>query len=162
MKTLYTHCYDITISYDPANKAEAVITSTMNKPDTPENDLFNATVTGLEAMILAHFLAGVDITASAYLDGIEMTYQALRNRCAEGVADDNIVTVEKSRRVNASVDETVHYEVNKADWQAALDEHGSEEIALYELQCAMKATRTFCEAEIDEVNEEFDVSIAEL
>lgn len=162
MKTLNTNCYGISISYDPSDKSGASISSAMKEQDSPENKAFNAAVDGLESIILAHFCAGLDITSPAYLEGIEAAYQALGNNIDEDTIGEDVVTIQKSRRVNALADETIHYEINKTDWEAALAEHGSEEMALYELQRQLKVTRSFCEAEIDEVNAEFEVDVVEI
>jgi hypothetical protein len=162
MKTLNTNCYGISISSDPSNKSGASISSAMKKQDTLENKTFNTAVDGLESIILAHFCAGLDITSPAYLEGIETAYQALGNNIDEDTTDEDVVTIQKSRRVNASADETIHYEINKADWEAALDEHESEEIALLELQRELKVKRSFYEVEIDEIIAEFEVDVVEI
>jgi hypothetical protein len=76
--------------------------------------------------------------------------------------DDSVTTIEKTRNVVASASEVIHYEVNKADWEEALEEHGSEEVALVELMHKLKTNRTFYETEINEVNEEFDVCVCDI
>ena len=41
--------------------------------------LFNAGIDALESIILAHAVAGIDVTAPAYIEGIETAAQALGN-----------------------------------------------------------------------------------
>lgn len=82
-------CFGIVLH---VNGSSAAIRSTMHEPSPkPEDfddvvdhiaesravDRFNAKVDALEALILAHATAGVDITQRAYVDGIETAYQAL-------------------------------------------------------------------------------------
>ncbi|MGR5448529.1 hypothetical protein ACP3V3_01850 [Vibrio sp. PNB22_3_1] len=78
MKTLELGVYGITITYySEQDKGGCAITTDLKEPDTLDNDEFNAAVDGIESMILAHFAAGVDITCTAYLEGIETTYNAI-------------------------------------------------------------------------------------
>lgn len=72
------------------------------------------------------------------------------------------ITIQKSRRVNASADEVVHYEVNKADWVTALSESDNEEEALLKLQSESKATRTYYDVDVDEIHAEFEVAVTEI
>lgn len=76
--------------------------------------------------------------------------------------DDSVTTIEKTSNISASASEVIHYEVNKADWEEALEEHGSEEVALAELQRDLKTKRTFYETEINEVVEESDVYVCDI
>ena len=41
---------------------------------------YNAAVNGLEALILAHACAGLDVVSPAYLEGIETAVEAIVNR----------------------------------------------------------------------------------
>jgi len=47
--------------------------------DTEEVVIFNTAMDALESMILAHACAGIDITAPAYLEGIETAVQSCAN-----------------------------------------------------------------------------------
>lgn len=51
------------------------------KVDTNEegDDLYNAAMDGLESMILAHAIAGIDIQSPAYIKGIETAVNACAN-----------------------------------------------------------------------------------
>jgi len=44
-----------------------------------EDELYNAAMDGIEAMILAHTIAGVDVENSAYLEGIETAVEGCAN-----------------------------------------------------------------------------------
>jgi hypothetical protein len=44
-----------------------------------DHELYNAGVDGVEALILAHACAGIDITTPAYLEGIETAVDAIAN-----------------------------------------------------------------------------------
>ena len=162
METINTNCYGISISHDPDNKAPATIVSSMKEMDTHENKAFNSAVDGLEAIILAHHCAGIDITAPAYLEGIETAYEAIGNNIQEDTPNNDVATIQKERQVNANATETIYYEVSRADWDSALEKHGSEEIALYELQRDLKVTISSHEVDVDEVEEEFNVMVIEV
>ena len=47
--------------------------------DISEADLFNAAMDGIESMILAHAIAGVDVESPAYLEGIETAVEGCAN-----------------------------------------------------------------------------------
>lgn len=155
---LDTDCYGITITYDPSNKNAASISSNMKEPETPENVSFNAAIDGIESLILSHFCAGLDITAPSYLEGVETAYEAISNN-TDNPQDPETVTIQKLRRVDAIADETIHYRISRSDWENAVKKYDSEEIALYELQKELKVTRVFYEADVDEVNAEFELEI---
>ena len=50
-----------------------------NQSDYKETELFNASMDGIESMILAHASAGVDIESPAYLEGIETAVGSCSN-----------------------------------------------------------------------------------
>jgi hypothetical protein len=52
---------------------------TPGDPDGIEEQLFNAAVDGLESIILAHAVQGIDIEAPAYVQGIKDALQAIDN-----------------------------------------------------------------------------------
>ena len=128
-----------------------------------DNDAFKAAVDALEAIILAHFCAGIDITTPAYLEGIETAYIAIVNRLAGGEDDcenENTLTIIKERNIHATASETITYEVNKDKWQAALEDNDDdEEQALLQLQLQTDAKRVDVEAEIDECIQEHDCNV---
>ncbi len=76
MKIIELGIYGIEISHHSDGNGCA-ITSQMKEPDCLDNDMFNTAVDGLESIILGHFSAGIDVTASEYLEGIETAYSAL-------------------------------------------------------------------------------------
>lgn len=47
--------------------------------ETKKVELYNAAMDALESMILAHSLAGIDVTTPAYMEGIETAVEACAN-----------------------------------------------------------------------------------
>ena len=47
--------------------------------DTPKDGYYITAINGLEALILAHACAGVDVSAPAYVDGIKTAVQSIAN-----------------------------------------------------------------------------------
>lgn len=68
----------ITISPDGGGGS---ITSTDLKTEheDEEDELYNAAMDGIESMILAHAIAGVDVESPAYLEGIETAVEGCAN-----------------------------------------------------------------------------------
>lgn len=161
MKSLSLDALGITIQFNPENTAGANISSDMPAPESEANKEFNAAVNGLESTILAHFCAGLNIAQSAYLDGIKVSYEAICNQydAEKNDSDDDLIIITDSRRIKAAVDEQVDYEVNKSDWEQALESAGDEELALESLKEADKAKRTYVDTDVVEVIEEFERSI---
>lgn len=75
-KVIQTALFDIVIDGDPVG---ASITSTLHEADTDENSLYNAAIDGLESLVLAHYCAGIDVTSSEYIEGVETAAQAIGN-----------------------------------------------------------------------------------
>ena len=77
-------CYGITVTLARENAVEepgaGSIVSDLREGDTAANRQYNAAVDGLEALILAHACAGVDVESPAYLEGIETAVDAIANR----------------------------------------------------------------------------------
>ncbi|APE04098.1 hypothetical protein BM526_19205 (plasmid) [Alteromonas mediterranea] len=71
------------ITFDDNNKRAASITSDMLHDTDKDNEASKAAVGALEAIILAHFCAGIDITTPDYLEGIETAYLEIINRIAD-------------------------------------------------------------------------------
>ena len=71
MKTIVLPIFGIVITL---HEGGGSITSNMkeddNITDVPDDELYNASCDGIESMILAHVVAGVDVESSAYLEGI--------------------------------------------------------------------------------------------
>lgn len=81
-QTLRLPCIGITLRLwppaDPRKPASGTITSDLRQ-DGPEDPLFTAAIDGLEALVLAHACAGVDVASPAYIEGIEMAVEAISN-----------------------------------------------------------------------------------
>jgi hypothetical protein len=166
MQTLALGCYGITLTYGEFDKGCASIFSDMKAENIPANEEFNTAIDGLESLILAHFCAGVDIQSTAYLEGIEVAFEAICNHIESDVSDNSKVKIQKTQRINAIVDQTIHYEIDRVDWELALEEHGSEEGALIELQNEnsneSKVVQVFIESSVDEVNATFEIEVCEI
>ena len=77
-------CYGITVTLARENAVEepgsGTIVSDLREPETALNRPYNSAVDGLEALILAHACAGIDVESPAYLEGIETAVDAIANR----------------------------------------------------------------------------------
>jgi hypothetical protein len=74
--------FDITVvlSYNDEGEVDGSdITSGLKEEENDENELYNAACDGIEAMILAHAAAGIDIESPAYIEGIETAVEACGN-----------------------------------------------------------------------------------
>ena len=101
-KVIITGCYGITVdlideelhALTPTRYNGGTITSDLHeepnlekfKEDTEELEheinacnVYNAAMDGIEAMVLGHACAGIDITTPAYLEGIEFAVQGCAN-----------------------------------------------------------------------------------
>lgn len=77
-------CFGITVHLErersPGSPAHGSITSQLKEPGRGILvRRFNAAIDGLEALILAHACAGVDIASPAYVEGIETAVDAIGN-----------------------------------------------------------------------------------
>lgn len=71
-------CFDIEIHSVSRNSDESgSITSSLHEDD--ESDELKAALDAIEAMILAHAIAGVEVRSDAYLEGIETAVEAVFN-----------------------------------------------------------------------------------
>jgi hypothetical protein len=77
MKRIELPCYKIVVEMDD-ERLGGTITSELKDKEN-EGCIFNYAMDGLEAMILAHACAGIDITTPAYLEGIETAVDACAN-----------------------------------------------------------------------------------
>ena len=59
--------------------SEKDILPEVKKEQEIEIDLYNSAMDALESMILAHAIAGIDITTPAYLEGIKTAVQGCAN-----------------------------------------------------------------------------------
>ena len=78
MKTIELPCFGIVIHIQGADGA---MTSEL-KDDNPEgedNTLYHAALDGIESMILAHAIAGIDVESPSYIEGIETAVEAAAN-----------------------------------------------------------------------------------
>ncbi len=78
MKKVVTNCYGICIHWDGNERQGATITSNLRSGISSPSYL--SSMGAIESMILAHFVAGLDITERAYLQGVEASVLAMFNR----------------------------------------------------------------------------------
>lgn len=81
-RTIKTDCFGIVVTLDGngAGTIKSDLHESSDNPDTKADAfLYDAAVDGIEAMILAHAVAGIDITTPAYLAGIETAVEACGN-----------------------------------------------------------------------------------
>jgi hypothetical protein len=82
-RTIRLPCYGITITLVRENGADkpgsGVIASDLRAGQGAADRQYNAAIDGLEALILAHACAGVDVKSPAYIEGIETAVEAIAN-----------------------------------------------------------------------------------
>jgi hypothetical protein len=78
-------CFGIIIRLDRKNTAETPGGGTISSDlrirgeNTLANRQYNTAIDGLEALILAHACAGLEVQAPAYVEGIETAVEAIAN-----------------------------------------------------------------------------------
>lgn len=81
-QTVHLPCFGITLRLwpldDPGEPRSGTITSDLRQGSSA-GMTFAATIDGLEALILAHACAGVDVASPAYVEGIETAVEAISN-----------------------------------------------------------------------------------
>ena len=82
-KTIHLPCHGIMICLerDPAcgDPGCGKITSDLKTVTTLRAGPFNNAIDALEALILAHACAGIDVTSPAYVEGVETAVEAIGN-----------------------------------------------------------------------------------
>jgi hypothetical protein len=79
MTTIKLPCYGIVIEYENGGGS---ITSQLHESaeDDVERDvLFDTAMDAVESMVLAHAIAGIDVSSPAYIEGIETAVEACAN-----------------------------------------------------------------------------------
>ena len=80
LKHIKLPCYNIVVwTSDSGGRIDSDLVASHECPDKP----FTAAMNALEAMILAHACAGVDIESPAYIEGIETAVQAVTDRLGD-------------------------------------------------------------------------------
>jgi hypothetical protein len=76
-------CYGIIVTLARENGVDepgsGSIVSDLREPKTAANRQYNAAIDGLEALVLAHACAGVDVESPAYVEGVETAVDAIAN-----------------------------------------------------------------------------------
>lgn len=75
MKTIKLNVLGIEITWDGIDRLSATIQSSMMKENSRENGEFNFACEAIEHVIKGHFGVGIDVSAPAYLKGIEVAYR---------------------------------------------------------------------------------------
>ena len=81
-KTIKLPCYGIVVTFAAVGQDEtAWLDSDLSKERFSEgtDKALESAIDGIESMILAHAIAGVDIESPAYLEGIETAVEAVAN-----------------------------------------------------------------------------------
>ena len=78
-KTIKLPCYGIVVTFAAGESGE--LRSDLQRHDSTlaTDDALVSPIDGIESMILAHAIAGVDIESPAYLEGIETAVEAVAN-----------------------------------------------------------------------------------
>ena len=88
MKTITLNCYGIVVeleegsgcvSSDLHEDAPDLTVENETPEEQEERELYNSAMDGIEALILGHACAGIDVTTPAYLEGIESAVQGCAN-----------------------------------------------------------------------------------
>lgn len=69
--------HKIVINLD--GKGSGAIKSDLKDYEDEDAGDYNTAIDGIESLILAHACAGVDVTAKAYVEGLETALEALAN-----------------------------------------------------------------------------------
>ena len=79
MKTIKLPVFGIIVDLTGDGGGSISSTDLKTVHNDEEDELYNAAMDGIESMILAHVLAGVDIESPSYLEGIETAVNACAN-----------------------------------------------------------------------------------
>jgi hypothetical protein len=79
--TIKLPLYGIIVTFASANDRKGgAIASDLHEPiASAEDDKYDGAMDGIEAMILGHAIAGIDITTPAYLEGIQSAVEGCAN-----------------------------------------------------------------------------------
>lgn len=83
MKTIKLGIHGIVVEFNAKTKFGTIVSDLKNSEDIDmDGDVseFEAAIDGLESVILAHAIAGVDIESTAYKSGIETAIEAISNQ----------------------------------------------------------------------------------
>ena len=85
MTTITLPVYGIVIELDPGVDEDAerfgggTLTSTLHEDDSEGHPELGAALDAIESLILAHAVAGIDVSSPAYLEGIDTAVDAAMN-----------------------------------------------------------------------------------
>ncbi len=68
--------YNILITLTSDGGGSITSTDLKTEHEDEEDELYNAAMDGIESMILAHAIAGIDVESPAYLEGIEVAVES--------------------------------------------------------------------------------------
>lgn len=80
MQAFYLPTYDMEVNVDGDS---GTIMSNLKKDVSLDDTELLAAINAIEAMVLAHAIAGIDIETPAYLEGIETTVEAAFNHYSD-------------------------------------------------------------------------------
>ena len=79
MKTINLPIFGIVVTLTNDGGGSISTTDLQTKHKDVEDELYNASMNGIESLILAHACAGVDITTKEYIIGIETAVHGCAN-----------------------------------------------------------------------------------
>jgi len=79
MREILLPCYEIVIRLSEQSPSGTISSNLRTSPSATSNARFDAAVSAIESLILAHACAGVDVESPAYLEGIETAMEAVAN-----------------------------------------------------------------------------------
>ena len=77
--TLTGNGFKLTVTTDAATDTGSVRSNLHHPANEPDAEHWNAAVDMLEAVVLAHALAGIEVAAPAYVEGLNTAIEAASN-----------------------------------------------------------------------------------
>lgn len=89
MKTIKLPTYNITISYTNGDQTNPKIVSDMKNKNLPNDHRFNLACDGLESLILAQCISGIDIASASLTQSIKIAYDTIQNKHRSAINDND-------------------------------------------------------------------------
>jgi len=71
--------FNILITITKDGGGGSIMSDIKERAEDFHGELYNASIDGIESMILGHAIAGIDVTTPEYLEGIETAVQSCAN-----------------------------------------------------------------------------------
>jgi hypothetical protein len=79
MTTIKLPCYGIVIEYENGGGSITSELHDFDKDDMERDELYDTAMDAVESMVLAHAIAGIDVSSPAYIEGIETAVESCAN-----------------------------------------------------------------------------------